>query len=206
MRLPPLAEDAELIQIVDAAMADATLRAGAWLACAPGCTQCCHGVFAISALDAARLRAGLAALGQAEPERADRVRARAAEAWSELKAEYPGDPVSGILGEAPEEQERFDDFANEAPCPVLDPETGRCDLYASRPMTCRVFGPPVFGEQGLGTCELCFVGASESQLLAAAAQLDHDELEEALNADAERATGIHGLTIVAFAMATDVNR
>ena len=43
----------------------------------------------------------------------------------------------------PEDQARFEDFANDAACPALDPATGRCDVYAWRPMTCRVFGPPV---------------------------------------------------------------
>ncbi len=51
--------DAELVQIVDRALARATERGGAWLACRPGCTPCCHGVFRISQLDALRLRAGL---------------------------------------------------------------------------------------------------------------------------------------------------
>src|ERR1035441_8389969 len=34
-----------------------------------------------------------------------------------------------------EEAERqFADFANDEPCPVLDPETGLCELYESRPI------------------------------------------------------------------------
>ena len=51
--------DSELVQIMDAAFAGAAQRAGKWLACKPGCSQCCHGAFAINALDAARLRAGM---------------------------------------------------------------------------------------------------------------------------------------------------
>ena len=60
MGLP--AGDRELVQIVDAALADAARRAGAWLVCRLGCTQCCYGAFAISELDALRLGAGMAAL------------------------------------------------------------------------------------------------------------------------------------------------
>ncbi|MGB6133131.1 MAG: YkgJ family cysteine cluster protein, partial [Acidobacteriaceae bacterium] len=71
------AGDAQLVQIVDAAVADAARRAGSWLKCAPGCTQCCYGVFAISQLDAARLRDGLAALEASDPARAAAVRERA---------------------------------------------------------------------------------------------------------------------------------
>ena len=55
------AGDMELVQIMDAALADATTRSGAWLACRPGCSQCCHGVFRMSMLDAERLREGHAA-------------------------------------------------------------------------------------------------------------------------------------------------
>ena len=46
--------DSHLIQIVDAALADATLRSGKWLVCKPGCTDCCHGIFAINPVRTAR--------------------------------------------------------------------------------------------------------------------------------------------------------
>ena len=79
---------------------------------------------------------------------------------SRLVADFPGDTA------APESWTRVKSrasalktFANDEPCPVLDPETGNCELYESRPMTCRVFGPPVRSEDGLGVCELCFQGA-----------------------------------------------
>ena len=61
--------DSELVQIVDAALEDSVRRSGPWLACAPGCTQCCIGVFAISQLDALRLQRGLSDLAQHDPER-----------------------------------------------------------------------------------------------------------------------------------------
>ena len=67
-------DDRQLIQIVDAALADAVRKSGGWLACRPGCTQCCHGSFPIGAMDAARLRAGLAEL---EPALAETIRQRA---------------------------------------------------------------------------------------------------------------------------------
>jgi hypothetical protein len=44
----PPSRDRELIQIVDAALADAARVAGDWLVCRPGCTQCCVGAFAIN--------------------------------------------------------------------------------------------------------------------------------------------------------------
>lgn len=189
--------DRELVQIVDAALEDSVRRSGAWLACRPGCTQCCIGVFPISQLDAVRLQEGLAELEQHDPERAERVRRRARAAVRRLSADFPGDASTGILSESSEE---FEEYANDEPCPVLDPATGRCDLYAARPMTCRVFGPPVRSEGGLGVCELCFTGATTDQIAACELHMDTDDVEAALLARVEAVTGKRGDTIVAFAL------
>lgn len=190
--------DAQLVQIVDAATADAARRAGTWLKCAPGCTQCCIGVFAVSQLDAARLRAGLAELDTTDPQRARAVRQRAKLATERLAADFPGDPRTGLLD--PNRADAFEDFANDEPCPALDPATGLCDLYAARPMTCRVFGPPLRTEEGLGVCELCFVGATTAEIAAAEVHLDCGELEAALTREAEQAAAAPGETIVAWAL------
>jgi Fe-S-cluster containining protein len=195
MRLP--AGDSELVQIMDSALADAARRAGTWLACRLGCTQCCHGAFAINALDVARLRAGMQALYAADPRRAEAIEQRA-KAWiAQRGAEFPGDAATGVLGTSEEEQAQFEEFANDAACPALDPSTGQCDVYEWRPMTCRVFGPPVrMGEgEALGCCELCFVGAGEERIAACEMQVPH-ELEERLVEE----TGDAGETVVAFAL------
>jgi Fe-S-cluster containining protein len=194
--------DQVLVQIVDSALADAARKGGEWLACRPGCTQCCVGVFAINQLDAARLREGLRNLEGSAPERAERVRQRAREAVSRLAKEFPGDPTSGLLDEGKEAEERFAEFANDEPCPALDPETGLCELYESRPMTCRVFGPPVRSEEGLGVCELCFQDATDEEIAACEMNADPDDLESTLVAELEKATGTRGQTIVAFCLAT----
>src|SRR5436309_833051 len=104
--------DRELIQVMDAALADATRRAGAWLACRPGCTQCCIGPFPINQLDAVRLRHGLAMLEKSDPQRAARVRERTRHAIQKLSASFPGDRATGILDEGAEAEDRFADFAN----------------------------------------------------------------------------------------------
>ncbi len=194
------AGDGELVQIVERALADATVRGGRWLACRPGCAQCCHGVFAISALDAMRLRDGLAELSQGDPERAARVRQRAEASVAGYGVEFPGDPVTGVVGETDEEQERFAEFANEAACPALDPDSGTCDLYAWRPLTCRIFGPPVLSADGLGMCELCFVGASEAEIAAGEMYLTHAALEDSLTGQTEDGGEPSGSTIVAYAL------
>jgi len=192
--------DHTLVQIVDSALADATRRAGDWLVCRPGCTQCCIGVFAITQLDAVRLRQGLAELQLADPERAARVLGRARQSVLHLRDEFPGDPATGILDESPEAEYRFEIFANDEPCPVLDPITGLCDLYSTRPITCRTFGPPVRTEGGLGVCELCFHGAKDEEIARCEMQVDPDNLEDALLKDFEGATRFRGNTIVAFAL------
>ncbi|MFZ0861815.1 MAG: YkgJ family cysteine cluster protein [Candidatus Sulfotelmatobacter sp.] len=198
----PFSGDQKLIRIVDSALADVTRRSGKWLVCRPGCTQCCMGVFSINQLDAFRLRRGLADLEKLAPERAARVRQRAREAVARLSPEFPGDPVSGVLDEGEEAAQQFADFANDEPCPVLDPVTGNCELYESRPMTCRVFGPPVQSEEGLSVCELCFQGASEEEIAACEMKPDPDDLESRLLEQLEKNTGTRRNTIIAFCLAS----
>ena len=195
-RLP--AADSGLIRIVDAALADATRRSGGWLVCRPGCTQCCVGVFAINQLDAVRLQHGLSDLEKTDPQRAARIRERARNSIQRLSAEFPGNAKTGVLDEGPEAEERFAEFANDEPCPVLDPETGLCDLYDARPMTCRTFGPPVRSDGGLGVCELCFHGATDEQIAGCEMVVDPDDLESKLLQKLEKTQGPRGRTIVAF--------
>ena len=198
MLLP--ARDAELVHIVDASLADAARRAGNLLACRIGCTQCCHGAFAINALDAARLRAGMSALRAANPALAAAIELRTRAWLAGYGPGFPGDPVTGVLGASAADQAQFEDFANDAPCPALDPSTGRCDVYLWRPMTCRVFGPPIHaagpdGSEGLGHCELCFIGASAEQTAACEMPVPH-----ALEAELLDELGPPTETVVAFAL------
>jgi len=193
--------DQQLIQIVDAALAETARLSGAWLVCRPGCMQCCVGVFPIHQLDALRLRQGLADLEKSAPERAAGVRSRARNAVARLSRDFPGDPLSGLLDEGEEAERRFSDFANDEPCPALDPETGNCELYDSRPMTCRVFGPPVRSEYGLGVCELCYQGASDKEIAACEMNPDPEDIESELLVKLEKSTGARGDTIIAFCLA-----
>ena len=192
-----MSRDRGLIQIVDAAMAEAARRSGSWLACRRGCYQCCIGPFSITPLDAARLRDGLAALDTRDPERAGRVRARARASVARIRCEFPDDPVARVLA--------IEDAADDEPCPALDPDSGACDLYAARPITCRTFGPAVRFPSApdghpLAVCELCYEGATETQV--AACQVDVDtRLESELLAELEQSTGVRGDTLVAFALA-----
>ncbi|HEY6848333.1 MAG TPA: YkgJ family cysteine cluster protein [Terracidiphilus sp.] len=202
MGLP--AGDRELVQIMATALADAARRAGEWLVCRAGCTPCCHGAFAINALDAARLKTGIDALKASDPELAETIEHRA-RMWIQAHgAAFPGNLATGQLGQSDEDRERFEGFANDAACPALNGATGHCDVYAWRPMTCRVFGPPVrvdAGEQqALGHCELCFHGASEAEIAACEMPVPH-KLEAELVENLEREGGDGaGETVVAFAL------
>ena len=150
--------DSALTQIVDAALAESARRSGPWLVCRPGCAECCMGPFPISPRDALRLREGLAGLASHDPLRAARIVQRARE-WA-----------------------GGDDEA----CPVLDPETRTCDLYAARPLTCRTFGPPVRCASGdLAICELCFDGASQEEIAACVVDLDLEALDPTDSTDPE---------------------
>jgi len=106
-----------------------------------------------------------------------------------------------LLDESEQGQELFAEFANDELCPALDPHTGACELYESRPMTCRVFGPPVRSEAGLGVCELCFGGATDEQIAACEMVPDPDDLEAELVMQLEETTSVRGNTIVAFCLA-----
>ncbi len=208
------AGDQQLVQIVDAALADAGRRAGDFLACRIGCTQCCYGAFAINALDAARLRAGMSALRSAQPALAAAIERRARAWLAQYSSDFPGNAETGRLGTSDADRACFEDFANDDACPALDPATGRCDVYEWRPMTCRVFGPPIrmagpdavelaevdaaeAGErrEGLGHCELCFIGATPGQVAACEMPVPHELETKLLNE-----IGSTDETVVAFAL------
>jgi Fe-S-cluster containining protein len=172
-----MSSDFQLVQIIDRSLAEAARRSGSWLVCRKGCTQCCQGPFEISQLDAQRLRKGLAELERHDPQRADAVRDRARHAAQQTN------------------------FSDDDPCPALDPRTGTCDLYSSRPITCRCFGPPVRCESGtVGVCELCFDGASAEEIAACLVDFDPEGLESVLIDDLERTTGMRGMTTVALSL------
>jgi hypothetical protein len=67
-------------------------------------------------------------------------------------------------------------------------------------MTCRVFGPPVRSEEGLGVCELCFQGASDQEIAACEMVPDPDGLEDQILRSMEKKSGESGQTIVAFCL------
>lgn len=193
-----LEEDRALVAEVDAALERGAQRAGPHLVCRPGCTPCCVGPFDITPLDAARLRAGLEVLLSDDPARGEALSARARIAWERLAADFPGDAERGRLAEDDGAREAFFARHSEEPCPALDPASGRCALYASRPLSCRTFGLPVrSGGLELPPCELCFGAAGPAEVAAATVEPDPGDREGRLLA----AAGVRGDTVVVAVLA-----
>ena len=192
--------DKELLRIVDAELARVGRVAGKHLVCKKGCTACCHGAFGISQLDAARLRKAMAEMRGKNP--------RLANAIEENGVEFPGSLTTGLLGESDEEKAKFEEYANDAACPALNPATGLCDVYEARPMTCRVFGPPVRMDspdaggadetRALGHCELCFTEATAEEVQKCEMKVPYD-LEAKVMRELEGAENL-GETLVVFAL------
>jgi len=70
-------------------------------------------------------------------------------------------------------------------------------------MTCRVFGPPVRSEDGLGVCELCYQGVSDQLIASCEMKPDPDDIESSLVEEIEKKSGVRGETIVAFTLARE---
>jgi len=195
-------EDRRLIALVDAATGRAADAAGQHLACRAGCSPCCFGPFAITQLDAWRLREGLAELEVADPERAAGVRQRADAAVLEQSAAFPSDRVGTFASE--HDEERFYAAFDSAPCPALDPDTGACVVYRWRPIACRTYGPPVrIAGDDLPPCPLCFKGATPEEVERARQDIDVGEVEDPLTDLIESTSGHRGMTTVAFAIGSE---
>jgi len=196
-----LRADADFTGAVDAAVARAARVAGSALVCRPGCSECCIGPFPITRLDAWRLREGLTALRQADPDRAARLAERARAAVEALREDFPGDAGRGLLQGDEEAEDRFLERHSDLPCPVLDPATQTCELYAHRPVSCRTYGPPVrFNGQDLPQCRLCFTTSAPLEIEAARVEPDKDKLERAILDRLKRDDGESRETLIAWAV------
>ncbi len=193
--------DLELVASIDRKFATMADRAGARLACRPGCDNCCHGLFPITELDRRRLVRGLNKLSRSEPARAEALRERSRIAIDQLTPGFPGDPSTGRLAEDSTSTGAFVERHVDTPCPALDPDSGCCDLYAARPIICRVHGAPLrFGDVTSPPCELCFRGATAAEIEARRFDPDPDDREGALLAELAAAGSERGETLVAWAL------
>lgn len=159
------ATDLVILATVDAAVAQSHAQAGKWIACRPGCSECCSVLFPITLQDAARLHRGRLAAPPAV--RAD-IEQRARQLWQRIEPDFPGDPASGLFRANDEWQEWFLTRHKGHPCPVVDPATGACRLYEHRPVACRLYGHLIqIGDEAQTICHYCFRGATPAQIDAA---------------------------------------
>ena len=134
-----------LLQRIDRWFETTAERNPGVIPCRSGCTACCHGPFDISVADVLLLQEGLALL--VPPERAAaRDRAEAVlELMQEIEPGWHAPFDVRSLGE-----DRFDaltDALAAEPCPLLD-GAGRCQVYAHRPLVCRLIGLPIVTADG----------------------------------------------------------
>jgi len=197
--------DERLLRVLERDFAGSARKAGSRLACRPGCSECCIGPFPITRLDGWRLRRGLDELGRGDPARAAGLLARARAAVSLLGDGYPGDPASGRLEAGEAELDRFFERHGSLACPALDSESGRCELYAWRPVSCRTYGPPArFGREEAPPCRLCFDGASREEIEVCRMEPDREGLEEKILAGMGVTGGDDWETLIAFALHPDL--
>lgn len=187
----------------DELLSSAADRAGRHLVCTPGCTACCIGIFDITALDADRLRRGLRQLLGVDPRAAQALVETARLQWSRLEPHFPGDSAKGVLEDDQRVREALFGSFSELPCALLD-ASGRCRLYAHRPLSCRSYGMPVrLGEVVLEPCPLNFTTAGPTEVEASTMVLDPDDLEGALLEAMSRGGKPAADTIVCAALAAD---
>jgi len=150
-----------LVQIVDAAVAEAFRVGGDAVVCRAGCSHCCVGPFAVTELDLERLRAGFVL---ADAGLQGRMAGRAQEAREAMREGFPGDWASGRV-DGMADADRFDLGHPWLPCPVLDLETGSCSLHEWRPVACRLHGPAVrLNGLALQHCRLNYTGMTEGEV------------------------------------------
>jgi Fe-S-cluster containining protein len=197
---PPIDEaDRALLDSVQRSLSQAERACEGRLDYGRGCPRCCYGPFAINALDVRRLRRGLAARSAREPERARALVGRARRSAARLGPAFPG--TAGTLDGDDEAVKAFCERFGAEACPVLEPGSGRCELYESRPLACRTFGPPVrIGDEELPPCDWCFEGTPDDARRTAAV-VDPEGREDAI-LDRLEAESAQGDTVIAFALAT----
>jgi len=193
--------DDELLQTLERDFREVAERAGKWLVCEPGCSECCHGPFPVTRLDVERLRRGLAALGEQDPQRAEVIKTRARQAVEQLREGFPGDGASGRLNQDERALDAYIGRHGSLGCPVLDPRTGHCELYDARPVSCRSYGPPLrFDDVDSTPCRLCFRGADRQTVERCRLAPDPRGLEQQILTRMGVAAGEEWETLIAFAV------
>lgn len=136
---------AELLREVDRWFSSCMAAHGEHISCGHGCSECCRGLFDITALDALYLRSGF---DQLPPDIRDAVRMKALTRIEQINARFPTVTPPWFLNHIPEcEWDAIMPDDDETPCVLLS-EQGSCLVYEHRPMTCRLHGIPMIDSSG----------------------------------------------------------
>jgi len=118
--------------------------------CKPACNDCCYALFDLTLVEAMAIHERFEAQFSGEQReellercnKADRaVYKIKRKAYKRIEA---GEDAKTILAALAEERVR---------CPMLN-DAGTCDIYAFRPITCRLYGIPTFDGENSHTCGL----------------------------------------------------
>ena len=126
-----------LLTRLDAWFAAARRDAGGIVPCGEGCTACCHGPFDISVADVELIGEAFDAMPAADRARVTGRAQALLGRMGDLEPDWSSPYAVDDLGEA--RFDRLTDALAAEPCPLLD-ETGRCGIYADRPLVCRMIG------------------------------------------------------------------
>jgi Fe-S-cluster containining protein len=183
------------------------------LLCREGCFGCCLGSFEISLPEALVLRGAVSALPESTR---SRVREKAARLVARGAASFPGNPVAGVLdpGRSEEQDAAYFDALEHVACPLLELPSGRCAVYASRPVTCRTYGLAWREERAVvhPACPLNLADATPAHTLETAVDVAPLLAGDQARAEIARAAGVpsgaattvaHALTGTAFAALDD---
>ena len=196
------AADRRLLAAADEVWQTAVARAGRWCVCRVGCSDCCHGPFPITQLDAHRLRRSLDELRRTDPAAAAAIVDRARHVMAQMASSRFDDVATGTRADDRAVQERYGASLGAVPCPALHPETDACELYAGRPMACRTYGPPtVTGAQRRHPCRLWFDGARPEDVERCRVRFGGEEAESELVDRAEGSGQRCEPTIIAAVLA-----
>lgn len=146
MQRPPDHHDYRaLLERLDRWTEDARCRHPGVVPCRAGCTACCHGPFDVTVADAELIRVAVGELPRGDRDATVRAARRLLAAMRVLEPDWAPPYDVAALGE-----ERFDalsDALASEPCPLLDAD-GRCRIYPSRPLVCRLIGLALLGDAG----------------------------------------------------------
>lgn len=137
-----------LVKMTDAAFKKVEDRFETEVMCHTGCSDCCHALFDLTLIEAAYISHHFHRTFQGKERDALVVKANRADRKiyklkrNAHKALRDGGSEIDILGKMSMERVR---------CPLLN-DKDRCDLYAYRPITCRVYGIPTVSGGVSHTC------------------------------------------------------